>query len=462
MSIRTSWDSLRKAGASAREMLIAAAAQKWAVDQSQCRAENGFVVNGALRLSYGSLADAAGKLTPPASVALKDASAFKLIGTSPKRLDTPAKVDGSAKFGIDVRLPGMLYAVLQRCPVFGGKVAGFDAAKAKAVPGVKDVVAISNGVAVIADNTWSAMQGKRALSVHWDEGAMAQTSSRSIREMMIDLVSKPGAIARKEGDGAAALSGAARSLNAVYEAPYLAHAPMEPLNCVAHVRADSCEVWASTQIQTSAQQTAAKITGLSPKNVQVHTMYLGGGFGRRGGADYIGEAVEIAQHVSVPVKLTWSREDDLQHDLYRPASYTTFAAALDAEGWPVAITSRVACPSFAGMRNGVDRAGVEGISDILYSIPNIQVEYHAPAAGIPCSYWRSVGYSQNTYFMESFLDEMAAAGGKDPLELRRRLLRRRRDTASRCPRASIAESRWPITSAALPRRWPKYRSLAAS
>jgi isoquinoline 1-oxidoreductase beta subunit len=424
MSIRTSWDSLRKAGASAREMLIAAAAQKWAVDQSQCRAENGFVVNGALRLSYGSLADAAGKLTPPASVALKDASAFKLIGTSPKRLDTPAKVDGSAKFGIDVRLPGMLYAVLQRCPVFGGKVAGFDAAKAKAVPGVKDVVAISNGVAVIADNTWSAMQGKRALSVHWDEGAMAQTSSRSIREMMIDLVSKPGAIARKEGDGAAALSGAARSLNAVYEAPYLAHAPMEPLNCVAHVRADSCEVWASTQIQTSAQQTAAKITGLSPKNVQVHTMYLGGGFGRRGGADYIGEAVEIAQHVSVPVKLTWSREDDLQHDLYRPASYTTFAAALDAEGWPVAITSRVACPSFAGMRNGVDRAGVEGISDILYSIPNIQVEYHAPAAGIPCSYWRSVGYSQNTYFMESFLDEMAAAGGKDPLELRRRLLRK--------------------------------------
>jgi isoquinoline 1-oxidoreductase beta subunit len=424
MSIRTSWDSLRKAGASAREMLIAAAAQKWAVDQSQCRAENGFVVNGALRLSYGSLADAAGKLTPPASVALKDASAFKLIGTSPKRLDTPAKVDGSAKFGIDVRLPGMLYAVLQRCPVFGGKVAGFDAAKAKAVPGVKDVVAISNGVAVIADNTWSAMQGKRALSVHWDEGAMAQTSSQSIREMMIDLVSKPGAIARKEGDGAAALSGAARSLNAVYEAPYLAHAPMEPLNCVAHVRADSCEVWASTQIQTSAQQTAAKITGLSPKNVQVHTMYLGGGFGRRGGADYIGEAVEIAQHVSVPVKLTWSREDDLQHDLYRPASYTTFAAALDAEGWPVAITSRVACPSFAGMRNGVDRAGVEGISDILYSIPNIQVEYHAPAAGIPCSYWRSVGYSQNTYFMESFLDEMAAAGGKDPLELRRRLLRK--------------------------------------
>lgn len=425
MSIRTSWDPLRKAGASAREMLREAAAQKWGVDKSQCRAENGFILNGAgERLSYGSLADAAGKLAPPATVALKDPSNFRLIGTSPHRLDTPSKVDGSAKFGIDVRLPGMLYAVVQRCPVFGGKVASFDAAKARAVPGVKDVLPISNGVAVLADNTWSAMQGKRVLSVQWDEGAMAQTSSQSIREMMMDLVAKPGAIARKEGEGAAALSNGAKTLQAVYEAPYLAHAPMEPLNCVAHVRPNSCEVWASTQIQTSALQIAAKITGLLPKNIQVHTMYLGGGFGRRGASDYIGEAVEIAKQVSAPVKLTWSREDDLQHDFYRPASYTTFSAALDADGWPVALTSRVACPSFGGLRNGVDRTGVEGISDILYAIPNLQVEYHAPAAGIPVSYWRSVGYSQNTYFLESFLDEIAGAGGKDPLELRRRLLQK--------------------------------------
>ena len=423
-SIRTGWVPLRKAGASAREMLAQAAAQKWGIPAAGCRAENGFIVNTAsgARLTYGSLAETAAKLKPPAQVALKDPKQYHLIGTSPKRLDTPIKVDGSAKFGIDVRLPGMQYAVVMRCPVFGGKVASFDATRTKAVPGVLNVVTISNGVAVLASDTWSAMEGRRVLDVKWDEGALANTSTESIRRLFTELVAKPGALARKQGDASTALSGAAKKVEAVYEAPYLAHAPMEPLNCVAHVRSDSCEIWASTQIQTAASQIASKITGLPLKKVQVHTMYLGGGFGRRGGADYIGEAVEIAKQVSVPVKLTWSREDDLQHDTYRPAAYTRLAAGLDAGGWPVAWTGRIACPSFGFVRNGVDSAGVEGMIDMQYAIPNILVDYHAADVGIPVSYWRSVGYSQNTFFTESFVDELAAAGGKDPLELRRRLL----------------------------------------
>ncbi|HEV8042051.1 MAG TPA: xanthine dehydrogenase family protein molybdopterin-binding subunit [Bryobacteraceae bacterium] len=425
-SIRTSWEPLRKAGASAREMLTEAAAQNWGVAKAQCRAENGVVINTATnaRMSYGQLAESAAKLPVPSSVALKDPKQFRLIGTSPKRLDTPDKVNGRTLFGIDVRLPGMQYAVIARCPVFGGKVANFDGAKAKAVAGVKQVFAISNGVAVVADNTWSAMEGRKALEVQWDEGSNANASSASIRKLFVELAEKPGATARKEGDAEAGLAGAAKKIEAVYEAPYLAHAPMEPLNCVAHVRSDSCEVWASTQIQTAARGVAAKVTGLAPEKVQVHTMYLGGGFGRRGGSDYIAEAVEVAKAAGGPVKVTWSREDDLQHDTYRPASYSRFSAGLDSEGWPVAWFTRIACPSFGGIQNGVDHTGVEGVADILYGIPNILVEYHAADAGIPVSYWRSVGYSQNTFFTESFVDELAVAGGKDPLELRRRLLRK--------------------------------------
>jgi isoquinoline 1-oxidoreductase beta subunit len=422
-SIRTSWESLRRAGASAREMLIEAAAQRWGVQKSECRAENGFVVNAAnARLSYGSLAEAASKLPVPSSVSLKPAEKFRLIGTSPKRLDTPGKVDGRTQFGIDVRLPGMQYAVIQRCPVFGGKAATFDAAKAKTIPGVKHVVRVSNGVAVVADNTWSAMEGRRALQVKWDEGAHANTTSASIRKLFVDLAEKPGAVGRKDGNIETSLAGAAKKVEAVYEAPYLAHAPMEPLNCVAHVRPDSCEIWASTQIQTAAREVGAKVSGLPPEKVQVHTMFLGGGFGRRGGSDYIGEAVEVAKAVGGPVKLTWSREDDLQHDMYRPAAYSKFSAGLDSDGWPIAWFTRIACPSFGGLHNGVDHTGVEGVADILYGIPHIQVEYHAADAGIPVSYWRSVGYSQNTFFTESFVDELAVAGGKDPMELRRHLL----------------------------------------
>ena len=424
LSVRTSWQPLRAAGASAREMLVQAAAQNWGVDKSQCRTENGVVINTATnaRLTYGSLAEAAAKLPVPATPALKDPKQFRYVGKSLKRLDTPLKVNGSAVFGIDAKVPGMLYAVVAKCPVFGGKVVSFDATKAKAVPGVKQVVQISSGVAVIADNTWNAMEGRRALQVQWDEGPTAKWSSPGIRQMFADLAAKPGAVARKVGDADMALNGAAKKLDAVYEAPYLSHAPMEPMNCTAHVRADGCDVWAATQIQTAARAKAAQITGLAPEKVQIHTLFLGGGFGRRGGDDFIADAVEASKAAGVPVKLTWSREDDMQHDLYRPASYTRFAAGLDADGWPVAFTSRVACPSFAGMQNGVDRAAVEGIADLVYNIPNVQVEYHQAEPGIPTTYWRSVGYSQNTFFAEGFIDELAHAAGKDPFEFRRHML----------------------------------------
>jgi isoquinoline 1-oxidoreductase beta subunit len=423
-SVRTSYDSLRKAGAAAREMLVLAAAQQWGVDASKCRAENSTIVNTATnaRLSYGSLADAASKLTPPANPALKDAAQFRLLGKPLQRLDTPAKSDGSAEFGIDVRLPGMLYAVVARCPVFGGKVKSFDAAKAKAIAGVKQVLQISNGVAVVADNTWTAMQGRRVLEIQWDEGPVAAMSTALLTRTFIEKMSQAGAVARKEGDPETALASASRKLEASYEVPFLAHAPMEPLNCTADVKPDRCSVWASTQGQSAAKEIAMKVTGLKPEAVEVHTLLMGGGFGRRAAPDYIGEAVEVSKAAGVPIKLTWSREDDLQQDFYRPASYTRFAGALDAEGWPAVLTSRVACPPFGGVRNGLSRTAVEGVADLQYSIPHMLVDYHAVEAGIPVSYWRSVGYSQNTFFAESFLDEMAAAGKKDPVEVRRRLL----------------------------------------
>ena len=385
-SIRSSWVSLRQAGANARDMLVQAAAQKWSVDKARCRAENNAVINTATnaRLSYGSLAEAASKLPVPTGVALKDPAQFRIIGKPRKRLDTPSKVDGSASFGIDVRLPHMQYAVVARCPVFGGKVTRFDANKAKAVPGVKSVVQISTGVAVVADNTWSAMQGRNALLVQWDEGKTASYSTPGIMQSFAEITKQPGHAQRQVGDAPGALASAAKKIEAVYEVPYLAHAPMEPLNCVADVRSDRCDVWASTQGQTAASNEAVKITGLKPEDVEVYTKYMGGGFGRRARADYIGEAVEVSKALGIPVKLTWSREDDLQQDWYRPASLTRFAAGLDADGWPVAFASQTACTYFGG-----PRTAVEGIADTPYAIPNILVGSHNVDPGIPVSYWRS-------------------------------------------------------------------------
>ncbi|MGA7240689.1 MAG: xanthine dehydrogenase family protein molybdopterin-binding subunit [Bryobacteraceae bacterium] len=423
-SIRSSWQPLRQAGASAREMLIQAAAQKWGADRSQLRAENSVVINAATgaTATYGELADAAALVPPPTGVPLKNPSQYKIIGTSRKRLDTPDKVNGRATFGIDVRVPDMLHAVVTRCPVFGGKVASFDATKINAMPGVKHVLRISSGVAVVADNTWNAIQARNALAIQWDEGVHANVNSAGIRKEWEALSQQPGAVGRQDGDTPSALAGAAKKIEAVYEAPYLAHAPMEPLNSVADVRADSCEVWASTQGQSTAHQEAIRITGLRPDQVKIHTEYMGGGFGRRARSDYIADSVEISKARGAPVQVTWTREDDTQQDAYRPASYTRFFAGLNADGAPVALHSRIICPPFGGVRNGIARTGIEGIVDTPYEIPNFLVDYHAADPGIPVSYWRSVGYSQNTFFAESFIDELAAIAGKDPFEFRRALL----------------------------------------
>ena len=425
---RTSWEPLRKAGAAARVMLLEAAAQEWNVDRSECRAENGAILHAATKrqLTYGSLAAAAAKLRVPQDVPLKDPRQFQVIGQPAKRLDTPDKVNGSAQYGIDVRQPGMAYAVVARCPVFGGKVASFDAGKAKAVPGVKDVIQISDGVAVIADNTWTAMQGRRALEVKWDEGPNAEVTSASISKLLADGARRPGYTARKQGDAEAGLRGAAQIIEAEYEVPFLAHATMEPQNCTAHVRGDRCDVWAPTQNQTNTQNLAAKITGLDPKAVFVHTTFLGGGFGRRFETDFVGEAVEISKAIREPVKVTWSREDDIQHDYYRTASHAHFTAGLDADGWPVVWVNRIACPSlmarFGPLKDNFDRRSVEICDSVPYAIPNILVDYQLTDTGIPIGFWRSVGASQNGFFLESFIDEIAVAGKKDPFELRRRLL----------------------------------------
>jgi isoquinoline 1-oxidoreductase subunit beta len=421
-SIRTQWIPLRKAGAAARLMLIQAAAQRWSIDPTQVRTENGFLVANGQRLSYGTVAEAASKLPVPADVPLKSPGNFKLIGTSAKRLDTRDKVCGATKFGIDAEVPGMLYASLLRCPVFGGKVAGFDATKAKAVPGVRNVVQISSGVAVVADNTWAAFEGRKALTVKWDEGANATLNSVTIRSRMAELAEKPGAVGKNNGDAPRALAKAAKKVEAVYEAPYLAHACMEPLNCTASVLPDRCEIWASTQMQSGARQMASRITGLTPDRVEVHSMYMGGGFGRRGGTDFVGEAVEISKAVQAPVKLTWLREDDIQAGPFRPAAYVKFSGSVDAQGWPEVLSARVVCPSFFGNGEGVDGIAVEGIDDLEYRFPHFRVEFQKADGSVPTSFWRSVGYSQNTFFAECFLDELAAAGGKNPLEVRRRLL----------------------------------------
>jgi len=425
-AIRSTWDPLRRAGAEGREMLISAAAQQWGVDRAQCRAENGYIINTATnaRLSYGSLAEAAAKLPVPANVTLKDAKQYRIIGKPVKRLDTHDKVNGRAQFGIDARIPGMVYAVIERCPVFGGKVASFDASKTKAVPGVKDVVQISRGVAVVADNTWAAMQGRRVLTVQWDEGAGASVSSASIRQMFAQKAREQGAVARKEGDAQAGLAKVTKKVEAVYEVPFLSHAPMEPMNCTVHVRADGAEVWAPTQSPTTSRAVVAQTLGIAPEKVNLHTLFMGGGFGRRGEGelDFVAEAAEVAKAVGVPVKVQWSREDDMQHDYYRPASYVEMAGGVDAAGWPSVFTAKVACPSFGPVRDGVDGTAVGGLSNLLYDIPDMLVDYRISNTIVPVSYWRGPGANQNTYFAECFLDELCAAGGKDPVEVRRRLL----------------------------------------
>jgi len=427
-AIRTTWEPLRRAGAEAREMLIQAAAQQWDVDKGQCRAENGFVINTATnaRLSYGALTQAASKLPVPQNVALKDPKQFKIIGKPLKKLDTRDKVLGKAVFGMDVRREGMLYAVMEQCPVFGGKAVSFDASKAKTVPGVKNVVMTSRGVAVIADSTWSAMQGRKLLSVQWDEGAGADVSSASIRQMFVQRASEKGAAARKEGDVAAGLAKAAKKLSAVYESPYLSHAPMEPMNCTVQAMGDRAEAWVPTQSPTTSRAVIAQALGLAPEKVDLHVTAIGGGFGRRGEGelDWILGAAEVARQVQGPVKLVYSREDDMQHDYYRPASYVEFEGGVDAQGWPSVLQAKIACPSFAFIRDGVDGTAVAGLANLPYEMPDILVDWRVANTVVPVSYWRAPGVSQNAYFLECFFDELCALNGKNPVQARRRLIQK--------------------------------------
>ena len=445
-AIHTSWDLLRKAGATAREMLVSAAADTWRVDRSTCRADSGTVLHPATgrRLAYGKLAARAARLPVPENVPLKEPKDFRLIGSRVPRLDTPAKSDGSAVFGIDVKVPGMLIASIERCPVFGGKVKRFDAERARAVPGVRHVVALeaspwtgmngvrgagcAAGVAVVADSYWQAYQGRRALEIEWDEGESASLDSDGIRAQFAQLAERPGVEARKEGDPAAALATAARRVEAAYEVPFLHHATMEPMTCTAHVRPDGCEVWAPTQNQSDAQRVAAELTGLPNEKVLIHTTFLGGGFGRRLEPDFVSEAVRVSKLVGAPVKVIWSREDDVQHGFYRPASYNRFAAGLDASGNPTVWTHRVvATPillKYGPLEKGLDRTLVDGAANLPYAIPNLLVDQVAvDLVPVPRGFWRSVGISHNAFVVECFFDEVAAATGRDPFELRRALLR---------------------------------------
>ncbi len=433
-SVRAAWMPLRKAGAQAREMLITAAAQGWGVNRAECRAERGAVTHAKTRrrLRYGQLAQRAAAVPVPADVPLKDPKTWTILGKPTKRLDSPVKVNGRAQFGIDVRVPGMRVALVARSPVFGGKVKSFDATAAKAVEGVRDVVQISSGVAVVGTGYWPAKQGRDALQVVWDEGPNAAVSNATISQLFADRAGQPGAVARHDGDPDAALregGGAAQRVEAVYELPFLAHATMEPMNCTAHVRPDGVDIWAPTQFQTGAQGIGAQIGGVPPEKVQVHTTYLGGGFGRRFELDFIQEALEVSKAAGgVPVKVIWSREDDIQNAQYRPANYHRLRAGLTAGGQPVAWTHRIVAPSIMArvfpnsVQNGLDGEAVEGGKEMAYAVPNVHVDYALTDTGIPVGFWRSVNNSFNAFAVESFIDELAAAAKVDPFEYRRGLL----------------------------------------
>ena len=427
-SVRDAYDRLRVAGAQARIVLIEAAAQKWGVDTSACTAEDAHVLgpNGK-KARYGELAEAASMLTPPKEPTLKNKKDFKYVGHSINRFDTPAKVNGTAEFGIDVQMPGMMIATLAQCPVFGGTVAGFDASKAKSMPGVKAVVQISSGIAVVADTYWHARKGLAAVDIQWDEGAAANVSSAGLYDELRAAAEKPGAGYQKIGDAEGAMKTAAKRVEALYELAYVPHATMEPMNFFADVRADSCTLIGPTQFQQMAQGVVAGMLNMKPEQVSLRTTFLGGGFGRRVEVDFVVQAAEISKAAGVPVKLVWSREDDMQHDVYRPAGAIKLTAGLDASGKPQAFTYNHAGSSVtkrmfpAFVKDGVDPFMLEA-APVPYEIPNQTGSVVIHDGPVPTGFWRSVSHNVNAFANESFVDEMAQAADKDPLEFRRELL----------------------------------------
>jgi isoquinoline 1-oxidoreductase beta subunit len=432
-SIRAFWMPLRQAGAIGRTLLIAAAAKRWSVDPGTCRAQHGVVSHppSARRLPYGELVDAAAILPVPTpdSVALKDPKDFTLIGTLAKRLDAPDKVNGRAEFGIDVKVPQMKIAAIAISPVLGGKPKSMSEAAARAAKGVRQIVRIDNAVAIVADHMWAAKKGLMAAAIQWDDGAHAVVNSADIVRQLEEASKQPGVIARNEGDTQTALAGAAQRVDAIYQAPFLAHAAMEPMNCTVHLRKNGCDVWVGTQAPTLTQSVLAELTGLPKDAVKIHNHLLGGGFGRRLEVDGSILAVQIAQHVDGPVKVVWSREEDIQHDMYRPYYYDRLSAGLDASGKPVAWAHRVSGSSvFARyvpflFKNGLDADAVEAAAEPPYAFPNIHVDYvRVEPPGVPTAFWRGVGPTHNVFIVESFIDELAAVAKQDPVAYRKALL----------------------------------------
>jgi isoquinoline 1-oxidoreductase beta subunit len=430
-AIRGAWQPLRQAGATARTMLVSAAAKRWKVDPASCRAQNGEVRHAPTGRSirYGGLAAAAARMAVPENVALKRPEDFKLIGTAAKRLDTSAKVNGTAVYGIDVRPPGVKIATLAQSPVFGGRVKSVDDAAAKSVKGVRQIVRLDDAVAVVADHMGAAKKGLAALKIEWDDGPHAKLTTEEIARELESATLNSGAVAQNIGDADKAMASAATKVEATYQAPFLAHATMEPMNCTVHVRKDGCEVWVGSQAIGRVQAEAAKTAGLPLDKVVAHNHLIGGGFGRRLEVDGVVRAVQIAQQVGGPVKVVWTREEDIQHDMYRPYWFDRISAGLDENGKPVAWSHRFAGssviarwlpPAFA---NGLDPDSTEGAIDLVYDLPNFHVEYlRVEPPGIPTAFWRSVGPSHSVFVIESFIDEMAAAAKQDAVAYRRALL----------------------------------------
>jgi isoquinoline 1-oxidoreductase subunit beta len=430
-AVRAAWLPLREAGAIARTMLISAAAKRWNVDPGSCRAQSGEVLHplSGRRVKYGELAADAARLPAPDSAPLKRPQDFKLIGTPAKRLDSPAKVNGTAVYGIDVRPPGVKVATLAQCPVFGGRVKSVDDAAAKAVKGVHQIVRLDDAVAVVADHMGAAKKGLAALAIEWDGGPHANLNMPDIVGELEKATLAPGAVAQNIGDVEKALASAAAKIEASYQVPFLAHATMEPMNCTVHLGKDGCEVWVGTQVAARVQAAAAKTAGLPLDKVVVHNHLIGGGFGRRLEVDGVIRAVEIAKRVDGPVKVVWTREEDIQHDMYRPYWFDRLSAGLDQKGMPIAWSHRFAGSSVAArwappwFKNGLDPDSTEGAIDLVYALPNLHVEYlRVEPPGIPTAFWRSVGPSHNVFVTESFIDELAAAAKQDPLAYRRALL----------------------------------------
>ncbi len=430
-TIRGAWEPMRRAGATARMMLISAASARWSVEPDTCQAQNGEVIHAATgrRLTYGELAADAAKMPVPENVALKKPEDFKLIGTPAKRLDLAGKVNGTAMFGIDARPAGVKIATLAQSPVFGGKVKGVDDTAAKAVNGVRQIVKLDDCVAVVADHMGAAKKGLEALTIEWDDGPNAGLTTEAIAAELEQATLKPGAVAQNIGDVESAMAGAATKVEATYQVPFLAHAALEPMNCTVHVRKDACEIWAGNQAIIRAQAFAAEAAGMPPEQVVIHNHLIGGGFGRRLEADGVARAVEIAKHVDGPVKVVWTREEDIQHDMYRPMFVDRLSAALDATGAPVAWNNRFAGSSVVAryfppaFRDGLDPDTTEGAINLVYDLPNFHVEYvQVEPPGIPTAFWRSVGPSHNVFVTESFMDELAAAAKQDPVAYRLALL----------------------------------------